>query len=56
MTIKIWDLDSMEVLKVLQGHTDYINMICKLHDKNKIASCSNDGKIKIWNWKKEECV
>ena len=50
--IKIWtinDNDLTLIISIDNAHNDYLNKIIKL-DYNEFASCSRDGKIKIWNY------
>jgi len=53
-TIKIWDLDTGEVLRTLQGHTSGIR--CLQFDDNKLISGSLDKTLKVWNWRTGECI
>lgn len=39
----------------LHGHRSGLNAIVSFDD-DRLASCSDDGMIKIWNIKKEECI
>ena len=47
-TIKIWDLETFECLKTLNGHSDRVKKIEKLPN-NQILSCSSDHTIKLWD-------
>ena len=53
-TIKIWDLDTFQCLKTLQGH-DYSVRSIQFLGKGLIASAGGDGKIKIWDISTGEC-
>ena len=46
-TIKIWDLNTFESNQTLEGHKSPVICVIKLKG-NKLASCSNDKTIKIW--------
>jgi WD40 repeat protein len=46
-TIRIWDTVNGILLKILNGHTDYIHALAVLPN-NTLASGSNDKTIKIW--------
>ena len=54
-TIKIWNLNSGECVKTLQGHTNEINSIQLISDV-RIISCSSDGFLKEWDLDSSECV
>lgn len=53
-TIKIWDLDTGEVLRTLHGHTSGVR--CLQFDDNKLISGSLDKTLKVWNWRTGECM
>ena len=53
-TIKIWDLDALNCVCTLEGHTDKINYFMQ-DDKGFIISCSSDESIKLWNVDDEKC-
>lgn len=48
--IKVWEMikNNYECIKVLSGHTDAVPKMIKLNN-NKMASCSWDKSIRIWN-------
>ena len=52
-TIRIWSLETDETLYILYEHS---NNICKLINisENTIASCGDNGKIFIWNYKEKD--
>ncbi|RNA23008.1 WD40 repeat-containing, partial [Brachionus plicatilis] len=47
-TIKIWDKDTFECLKTINGHNSYVNCLAIMQDW-KIVSRSSDKTIKIWD-------
>ncbi|KFA66074.1 hypothetical protein S40285_08145 [Stachybotrys chlorohalonatus IBT 40285] len=53
-TIKIWDIETGEVIRTLRGHTGAIRAL--QFDESKLISGSFDKTIKIWNWQTGECV
>ena len=53
-TIKIWDLDILNCVCTLSGHTDNINYFIQT-DPGYIISCSSDKSIKFWNIDDEKC-
>ncbi len=46
--IKIWDLQSGECLKTLNGHSDYVLSVL-IYKNNKLISGSEDKTLKIWD-------
>jgi WD40 repeat protein len=46
-TIRVWDIESRECIKVLEGHTDIVK--CLQFDEFKIITGSKDGTVKIWD-------
>ena len=42
--------------KVLYGHSDIINSMCYIKDKNNLFSCSKDMTIKIWDLEILKCT
>lgn len=53
-TIKIWDIETGEVLRTLHGHQTGIRAL--QFDDSKLISGSLDKTIKIWNWRTGECL
>ncbi|PHH68539.1 hypothetical protein CDD80_7440 [Ophiocordyceps camponoti-rufipedis] len=53
-TIKIWDLETGEVLRTLRGHASTVRTL--QFDESKLISGSFDKTIKIWNWQTGECL
>ena len=54
-TIKIWDLETFDCLKTINGHSDRVKKIEKLAN-NKILSCSTDKSIKLWDADTSLCL
>jgi WD40 repeat protein len=48
-TIKIWDLETGELLRTLKGHKDGVDAIALSPDGEIIASGSSDKTIKLWH-------
>lgn len=48
-TIKIWDLESGQEVRTLEGHTRGIRSLQM--DEQKLVSASLDGTVKFWNWR-----
>ncbi|OAX77914.1 hypothetical protein ACJ72_07782 [Emergomyces africanus] len=53
-TVKLWDLDSGELIRTFEGHTAGIRAL--QFDGHKIISGSLDHTIKIWNWQTGKCM
>ena len=47
-TIKIWEINSLNCVQTLEGHTSNVINVIKLKGSNKLASCSTDNTLKIW--------
>ena len=48
-TIKIWRIETGQVLHTLSGHTDTVRAIALSADGRTLASASGDHTIKLWN-------
>ena len=48
-SIKIWDVETGELVRTLEGHTGIVLSVCYSPDNKQIASGSADQSIKIWN-------
>src|SRR6476661_6335751 len=48
-TIKIWDLETTELLGTLTGHSDRVNSVAISYDGKMLVSGSSDETIKFWN-------
>ncbi|KAJ4268861.1 E3 ubiquitin ligase complex SCF subunit scon-2 [Fusarium torreyae] len=53
-TIKIWNIETGEVMRTLRGHTSAVRTL--QFDDSKLISGSFDKTIKIWNWQTGECL
>lgn len=53
-TVKLWNLDSGELIRTFEGHTAGIRAL--QFDGHKIIRGSLDHTIKIWNWQTGECM
>ena len=52
MTIKVLNYNTLEKIKSLEGHTDYIRYISVHPTLPLLLSSSDDMSIKLWNWEK----
>lgn len=48
-TIQIWNAKTLELVEDLKGHEDFISMVVFSPDGSRMASCSNDQTIIIWD-------
>jgi F-box/WD-40 domain protein MET30 len=53
-TIRIWDMNSCQELRVLRGHTSGIRSLQMV--KTQLISSGLDKTIKIWNWESGQCI
>lgn len=51
-TIKIWNLETGEVIRTLAGHT--LGVRCLQFEESQLVSGSLDGTVKIWDWRTGE--
>ncbi|KAJ0129325.1 hypothetical protein HZ326_27577 [Fusarium oxysporum f. sp. albedinis] len=54
-TIRIWDAETDECERVLEGHSREIYSVAFSHDSKKVASASFDKTIRIWDAETGEC-
>ncbi len=48
-SIRVWDLNTTKVIRMLQGHTEEITSLAFSRDGTQLASASKDQNIRIWN-------
>ena len=53
-TIKLWNIETGEVIRTLRGHTSGIRAL--QFDDRLLVSGSLDNTVKIWNWRSGECI
>ncbi|KAG0149617.1 hypothetical protein CROQUDRAFT_39553 [Cronartium quercuum f. sp. fusiforme G11] len=53
-TIRVWNADEGETVRVLKGHTRGIR--CLQFDSAKLITGAMDGLLKLWNWRTGECI
>lgn len=46
-TIKVWNLETLECISTLSGHTDGVNTMVSLNEGTALASGSHDKTIKV---------
>lgn len=55
-TIKLWNcVPPYNQLATLEGHTDFVNSIIELKEKNSIISGSNDNTLRVWSLSSYKC-
>ncbi|NET46389.1 caspase family protein [Okeania sp. SIO2B3] len=55
-TIKLWNLETGEVIRTFQGHTEFVTSISISPDSQTLASSSFDNTIKLWNLETGELI
>lgn len=55
-TIKIWDANSCDLLKTLDGDVDKVVSIKRSNDGSKIISKEKNGEVKVWNTNSGDCL
>ena len=48
--IRLWNVNTGQLLRVLEGHTSAVGFIAISHNGQLLASNSNDGKIQLWDF------
>ena len=48
-TLRVWDLETREELRILKGHTDSVNAIAVTPDGRRAISASQDQTLKVWD-------
>ena len=51
--IRIFNYNTMEKIKTLEGHTDYIRCLVIHPTLSLIISSGDDATIRIWDWEKD---
>ena len=54
-TVKIWDVDRMEMIFTLEGHMNSVSCL-EFLGENFLASGSTDGRIKMWRLDAATCI
>ncbi len=49
MSIKLWDFQTYECVKTLQGHDHNVSSVAFVPSGDHIVSCSRDRSIKVLN-------
>ena len=55
-TIKLWNANTGECLRTLEGHGDHVRTVAFSPDGAPLASGSDDATIKLWNANTGECL
>ena len=55
-SVKLWDVESGEVIHLLRGHYNWVNSVSFSPDGTKVASGSWDKTVKLWDVTSGECL
>jgi WD40 repeat protein len=55
-TVRVWNVESGECVKTLEGHSDRVNSVSFSPDGQWIASGSKDKTVRVWSVESGECV
>ncbi len=55
MTVKVWLVDTGELILTLDGHRESVNSVT-FNNASLIASGSNDKTVKIWDLNTGKCI
>lgn len=47
--VRVWDVNTNEMLLVLRGHTDWAESVAWSPDGTRLASVGRDGTLRVWN-------
>ena len=48
-TLKVWDLETGQALRTLEGHSDGVNAVAVTPDGKRAVSASWDKTLKVWD-------
>jgi hypothetical protein len=55
-TIMLWDIESLQRIAVLEGHTDVVNICLFTPDGGHVLTGSRDKTVMLWNVDSAECL
>ena len=47
-TLRVWDFESGETIRILEGHTNVVNAVAVL-DETRVISASGDQTLRVWD-------
>ena len=55
-TVRIWDVESGDCIKTLEGHTFGVNGVSFSPNNQYVVSGSNDKTVRIWEVESGDCI
>jgi len=54
--LRVWDVNSGECLRTLEGHTEPVESVALTPDGNRVVSASDDDTLRVWDVNSGECL
>lgn len=54
--VKVWDIESGNLVRTCQGHQGCITILAISHDNSLLASACTNGYVRVWRFKDGRCV
>ena len=55
-TARLWNVETGQCLRVLEGHTGWIERLAWSEDKSRALTCSLDKTVRLWNVETGQCL
>ena len=55
-TLRVWDVESGQCLRTLEGHTDMVLALSLTPDGRRVVSGSRDRTLRVWDVESAQCL